>query len=264
MTSAATHGLYRFTSVSLGLWVLFFLALSCLTAATVGSVVVYQRAEQRRLRPGAGAPRRQLGPHPDEADADEVPLRDSRSEARRARPTDGQQSRAHKTARTAPEDEPTLQTLAPGDVVLDGDDDWLVVGSVDYREESDAWALHLLEGGTRQRLLEVRARRTEVEVAFLDPVSDLPRGQLLDGLTFRGHGFRLEGRGDARTGVRGDAGDALSRGGTLEWSRYGAAGGGLLLVEDEGAARRGFLGQRVLTSSLSVMSGALNRADDDS
>jgi hypothetical protein len=41
---------------------------------------------------------------------------------------------------------------------------------------------------------------------------------------------------------------------------YGGPGGALLLVEDEGAARRGLIGSRVPAGSLSLMSGELNRA----
>jgi hypothetical protein len=220
--------------------VLFFVTLSVLAAATVGSVVVYQRGERRRIAGApAPAPRLTAGTTPP---------------GRRAAPPTGDDGSG---------DEPTLETLAPGDVVVDGVDDWLVVGSVAYREEGDTWAMHLLDGGQRHRLLEVRRRRGDVEVAFLDVVDDLPRGQLLGGLNHRGQAFQLEGRGDARTTTKGDCGEHLSRGGALEWARYGAAGGGLLLVEDEGPRRRGFVGQRVPPSSLSFMSGALNRGDGE-
>jgi hypothetical protein len=236
--------------------VLFFVALSCLAAATFGSVVLYQRGERRRLEAGERPLPRLLGPGAD-AEGDPASARSSSSKA-------ASKASSKKHASTPPaavDDEPTLQTLAPGDIVEDGADDWLVAGTVTYREEGDVWALHALEGGTKQRFLEVRTRRGDVEVAFVDAVDGLPRGQLLSGLSFRGHSFQLEGRGDARTTARGDV-VGLSSGGTLEWTRYGAVGGALLLVEDEGAARRAFLGQRVPASSLSVMSGALNRAVD--
>jgi hypothetical protein len=236
-------GLYRWALVLHRRWVLLLLALSCLAAATAGSVVVYQRAERRRLS-GTNTSRAQL----------------TAGDERRRRPPNHAETRT-----TAPAlDDPTLEALQPGDVVVDGVDDWLIVGTVTYREESDRWSMHLLEGGQRRRCLEVRARRGDVEVAFVDVAEGLPGGQLFGGLTFGGQSFQLEGRGDARTTRAGTVEGVLSDGGTLEWARYGAAGGGLLLVEDEGPRRRGFIGQRVPASSLSVMSGALNRSDVDS
>ena len=220
---------------------LFFLALSCLAVATVGSAVAYQRGERRRLAGG-----------------------DVRAPLLLVGGDDARRTAGRTAGRTSPDatgdDEPTLETLSPGDVVVDGVDDWLVTGTVRYREETDVWALHVLDGGARRRFLEVRPRRGEVEVAVVDAADDPPRGQLLGGLTFHGQVFRLEGRGDARTTTEGDAVGA-SRGGLLQWVRYAAAGGGVLLVEDEGAARRAFVGARVQASSLSIMSGALNRAD---
>jgi hypothetical protein len=218
--------------------VLFFLALTCLAAATVGSAVAYQRGERRRLASG-GARAPLLLPGHD----------------------DGPTPATKKQAPPVDDDEPTLETLAPGDVVVDGVDDWVVAATVRYREESDVWALHVLDGGARRRFLEVRPRRGGVEVAVVDVTDDLPRGQLLGGLTFQGQAFRLEGRGDARTTSTGRLDGGTSRGGVLQWARYAAAGGGVLLVEDEGGARRAFVGARVQSSSLTLMSGALNRAD---
>jgi len=223
--------------------VLFFLALSCLAVATLGSAAAYQRGERRRLADGGVRAPAQLT---DGAAADDGP----RAAGRRA---------TGARAAADDDDDPTLETLSPGDVGVDGVDDWLVTGTVRYREETDVWALHVLDGGTRRRFLEVRPRRGDVEVAVVDVADEAPRGQLLGGLTFHGQVFRLEGRGDARTTAAGDV-DAVSRGGLLQWVRYAAAGGGVLLVEDEGAARRAFIGARVQPSSLSIMSGALNRA----
>jgi hypothetical protein len=218
---------------------LFFLAISCLAVAAAGSAVAYQRGERRRL---AGGGQRPLSlPRGRRA---EEPSSDSRPAA------SGQD-----------EDEPTLQTLACGDVVVDGVDDWIVSGTVRYREEADTWALHVLDGGVRRRFLEVRARRGDVEVVVLDTAEDVPRGLLPGGLTFRGQVLRLDGRGDARTTSEGRLDGQASAGGVLQWARYSAAGGAVLLVEDEGARRRGFFGARVQPSSLSLMSGALNRAD---
>jgi hypothetical protein len=220
--------------------VFFFLALTCLAAATLGSVALYQRGEERRLLRGE-RPRFLLqGGHDD------------------ALPSAPRQTPTRPPA--AGIDEPSVESLAPGDIVGDGVVDWLVAGSVYYREEDDAWALHVLDGGVRQRFLEVRRRAGRLEVSLLDVAEGLARGQLLDGLSFHGQSFALEGRGDARTVTRGDVGGSTSQAGTLQWTRYGAVSGALLLVEDEAAARRGFVGARIPASSLSLLSGALNRA----
>ncbi len=213
---------------------LFLFALSFLAAATFGSVVLYQKGERRRLDDGGVDPHLLLPLHDDTAPP--------------AAATSGVPARVG---------EPTLETLQRGDVVEDGPDDYIVVGSIRYREERDTWALHVLDGGTQQRLLEVRRRNGDLEVAFLNTTRDLPAGQLLQGLTFAGQSFQLEVRGDARTNVDGDVGGIA--GGVIAWARYGAAGGGLLLVEDDAATRRGWVGNRVPPSSLSLMSGELNR-----
>lgn len=221
---------------------LFFLALSALAAATFGSVVLYQRGDKKRLE-GIADPRLLL---PEKAEA--VKKKDPKA----------------KSAPPKPSEDPTLETLARGDIVADGDDDWVVTGTIGYREEKETWQLHALEGGNRRRYLEVRSRDGGVDVAFVDLVSGLPSGQLMQGLTFQGQSFQLEVRGDARTSVDGDvafAGGRVSSGGVLAYARYGGAGGALLLVEDEGPApRRAFLGARVPASSLVLMSGELNRS----
>lgn len=215
---------------------LFFLALSALAAATFGSVMLYQRGEERRRLDGGGpADPRLLLP---ERKPKEPPARRSDVPTRSG--------------------EPTLETLQRGDIVVDGDEDWLISGTLHYREEQDTWTLHALEGGARHRFLEVRRRHGALEAAIVDVVDDLPRGQLLQGLTYAGQGFSLEARGDARVLVDGDV-FGLSSGGRLAWSRYSGTGGALLLVEDHGAGRRGLLGSRVPMGSLSFMSGELNR-----
>lgn len=214
---------------------LFFLALSCLAAATFGSVVVYQRGERRRLEAGGvGDPRLLLA----ERTGD------------KPKPASTPPARASAA-------EPGLETLQTGDIVDDGEGDWVVTGSVRFREERETWALHALDGGARQRFLEVRRRGGSLEVAFVDVATGLPGGQLLQGLTFAGHGFQLDLRGDARVTIDGEV---EGRGnGTIAYARYSGPGGALLLVEDEGAVRRAFLGSRVPASSISLMSGELNR-----
>lgn len=212
---------------------LFFLALSCLAAATFGSVVLYQRGERRRLEAGGVADPRLLLPE------------------RRSEPP--------KPASTPParSGEPTLEDLQQGDIVDDGENDWVVTGTARYREERETWWLHALDGGARQRFLEVRRRAGVLEVAFVDRATGLPPGQLMQGLTFSGQAFQLDVRGDARVVVDGVVDGTAS--GTIAYARYGGPGGALLLVEDEGAARRAWTGSRVPVSSLSLMSGELNR-----
>ena len=218
---------------------LFFLALSALAAATFGSVVLYQRGEKKRISDGGVVDPRLLLPE----------KKQPKVKAKTSGPSEAPK----------PAEEPTLETLTHGDIVVDGDDDWLVTGTVSYREERDTWALHALDGGSQRRFLEVRQRGGSLDVAFVDLVDGLPTGQLLQGLTFRGQSFQLDVRGDARTQVDGDVGTKVSSGGVLAWARYSGGGGSLLLVEDEGPARRAFLGNRVPPSSLSLMSGELNR-----
>ena len=216
------------------------MALSCLAAATFGSVVLYQRGERRRLEVGGVADPRLMLPE------------------RRSEPP--------KSAPPARSGEPTLDHLQQGDIVDDGENDWVVTGTARYREERETWWLYALDGGARQRFLEVRRREGELQVAFVDRVVGLPSGQLMQGLTFGGQAFQLDVRGDARVVVDGVI-DGLNDGvpdgrasGTVAYARYGGPGGALLLVEDEGAARRAFAGSRVPVSSLSFMSGELNRS----
>lgn len=223
---------------------LFFLALSALAAATFGSVVMYQRGERRRIEGGAD-PRLLLAAATDDDGAN-----------------DGKKNKKSTTTPPRkPSEDPTLATLDLGDIVVDGADDWVVVGTVRYREEGDRWQLHVLDGGQRRRYFEVRTRNGELEAAFVDVADGLPGGQLAQGLNFHGTPYQLDVRGDARTTVTGevDVGVTTS-GGQLAYARYSGPGGALLLVEDEGAApRRAFVGSRVTASSLTLMSGELNR-----
>lgn len=201
---------------------LFLLALSCLAAATVGSVVVYQRGSARRLREGDGR-----GALP----APKVDPRGSQ--------------------------EATLDALRVGDVILDGDDDFVVQGAVRYKEERDAWDLFFLDGGAEQRLLEVRKKGGALVTTFFEIVEDAPIfGALGSGLTYRSKPFSLEARGDARTHVEGDAGTRA--GAILRYARYAGPGGETLLVEEEGAQKRALYGHQVPPSSLSIYGGEMS------
>ncbi|MBI1944861.1 MAG: DUF4178 domain-containing protein [Deltaproteobacteria bacterium] len=203
---------------------LLLIALGVLAAAAAGSVVVYQRGAAARLASVDGTAR--LPPKG-------VP---------------GERPRA----------EPTLETLQQGDVVLDGDEDFVVAGTLQYREEQDAWALHALDGGAVQRFLEVRSKAGVVQASFLEPVEDAPLfGSLGQGLTYRGKALTLEARGDARATALGEVQRA---GGLLRYARFTGPGGALLIVEDAGHERRALFGHLAPTSSLSIYPGELNRA----
>lgn len=195
---------------------LFLLALGALGFATLGSVFAYQRGAQARLRAanGAGA----LLPPANE-----------------------------------PVEERTLETLRVGDVIVQGDEDWLIVGTRVYREEQDIWWLHLVDSGREQRWFEVRKREGWV-AAFFEEATDVPpRGQLYDLLTHKGMPYRLVRRGDARVTVDGDAGPR--RGGLLRYATYEGPGGGYLNVEEEGEVRTSLSGQRVVGEGLLLMPG---------
>jgi hypothetical protein len=205
---------------------LFFMALSMLVVATAGSVAMYQRGMQRRLQEGRPLPQQLL----DAAMRDDV--------------------RGGKKALPAPErGDPTVDTLEPGDIVEEGSDDWIVEESHRYREERDSWHMHTINDGVRTRHLEVRTVRGTQTVAMLDKVDDAPRGQLQQGMHHKNTALDLEIRGDAR--INGDR--------AVKYARYTGAGGALLLVEDESGSRRAFFGHTVLASSLTLLSGELNR-----
>lgn len=206
---------------------LLFFALSCLAAAAVGSAVVYQRGAQNRLADGNGT-----------AGAARLPAAAPAPTA----PT------AHGPARG----EPTLETLQHGDVVVDGMEDYVVVGTLAYREEHDTWSLHVLDAGATTRFLEVQSRSGRTHATLLDTVDDAPvHGQLGAGLTYRGRPFHLERRGDARVSPSGETGTRVQPA-LLRYARYSGAGGGLLLVESEGSIRRAFYGEALALPTLQI------------
>ncbi|MCC7071050.1 MAG: DUF4178 domain-containing protein [Deltaproteobacteria bacterium] len=203
---------------------LLLIALGVLAAAAAGSVVVYQRGASARLASVDGTAR--LPPKG-------VP---------------GERARA----------EPTLETLQHGDVVLDGDEDFVVTGTLQYREEQDAWSLHALDGGATKRFLEVRGKAGVVQAAFLEHADDAPLfGALGQGLTYRGKAMTLEARGDARATAQGEA---RRSGGLVRYARYTGPGGALLIVEEAGNERRALFGHVAPTSTLAIYPGDLNRA----
>lgn len=195
---------------------LLFLALSALGVVTLGSVVAYQRGAQARLRAAQG-----IGALP-----------------------------AHEEE---PAEERTLETLTVGDVIVHGDEDWLIVGTCTYREEQDEWWLHAVDNGRERRWFEVR-RRDGWVAAFFEEATDIPpRGQLYDGLTHKGLPYRLVRRGDARVSVDGDTGARVS--GLLRYATYEGPGGGYLNVEEIDGARVSLSGERVVAEGLLLMPG---------
>jgi hypothetical protein len=197
--------------------VLLFFALSCLAAAALGSVLVYQRSAAERLGAPDGTAR--LPPKSQPA----VPARS----------------------------EPTVETLQPGDVVLDGNEDYVVIGALSYREEQDSWSVFFLDAGATRRLLEVRTKGGVASASLLDLVEDAPiHGQLGSGLTYRGKPLTLEARGDARTQPSGETGGRSAA--LLKYARYAGPGGALLVVEEEGAHKRALYGHALPTSSITI------------
>ncbi len=193
---------------------LLFLALSCLAAAALGSVAIYQRGAHHRLAAADG------------------------------------------TARLPPKSEPqrpevTVETLQHGDVVLEGTDDYVVIGTLAYREEQDAWSVHVLDAGAARRFLEVRKRGGVLRTALFDAVEDAPiHGHLGNGLTYRDKPLTVEARGDARVAVSGEAAERAP--GLLKYSRYAGPGGALLVVEEEGAEKRAYFGAAVPVDGLTI------------
>lgn len=194
---------------------LWLLALSLLSAATLGSVLAYQRGMAERLE--AGPRRKALPPRADEAAT-----------------------------------ERTLQTLQVGDVVVHGDEDWLIVGTATYREEDDVWWVHQLDDGQRRRLMEVRDRGGWT-VTMLEPATDVPTfGQLGRGITFRQQPYQLARRGDARVSTDGEV---ITKAGILQYATYHGPGGAYLNLEDRDGERRAFAGATVEPTGLMLMPG---------
>ncbi len=195
---------------------LLFLALTALSLVTIGSVLAYQRGAQGRLRAaqGIGA----LPPHEEEPVVDR-----------------------------------TLETLQVGDVIVQGDEDWLIVGTCTYREEQDTWWLHRVDSGRQRRWFEVR-RRDGWVACFLDEASDVPpSGQLYDGLTHKGLPYRLVRRGDARVSATGDTGEHPR--GLLRYATYEGPGGGYLNVDEANGKRVSLTGESVVGEGLMLMPG---------
>ncbi len=198
--------------------------MGCLAAATLSSVVVYRRGVAHRLRDGDG--RGALPPAV-------VP-------------------------RATAKADPTLDALQPGDVILDGDADFIIEGVIHYREERDTWDVYLLNGGDTKRMLEIKKHAGSLAATFLSEAHDVPMfGALGNGLTYNGAPYTLQQRGDAQTTTVGDVG--VINGGVVNYVRYAGAGGTSLVLEQRAGQKRAFFGQQVPPSTLSVYSGELVR-----
>jgi hypothetical protein len=196
------------------------LTMTLLGAATLGSVVAYQRAERARVL-GAGPAKGLLPAAPVER---------------------------------------TPATLGPGDVVLDGGEDWLVTASVTYVEENERWWRHHLEDGHKQSYLEVHKRDGFV-VGLVTLVDDVPlHGQLMDGLTYRGQAFRLERRGSAQRSARGLDAELLP---IVQYAHYTTRSDHVLVVEEDRVGRRAFYGRRVPIGTLTLMPGEAPDGESD-
>jgi hypothetical protein len=207
---------------------LLFFTLAALSVVTVGSVVAYQRGVQARLREGDEGPRLQLPPPPAEPE---------------------------------PATERRPETLRLGDVVVDGSEDWLIVGTVTYREEGDTWWLHRLDSGREQRWMEVRDR-DGVVVCFFEEATDIPAfGKLYDGLTHKGMPFQLSRRGDARVSIDGEVGAREE--GVLQYATYRGPGGAFLNVDEPESGRVALTGQRVVAEGLMLMPGERPEGEQD-
>ncbi len=188
--------------------------------ATVGSVVVYQRQATARLK--------------------------------------GKDTLAALPAPQEPASERTFETLQAGDVVVWGEQDWVVKQRVVYDEEGDLWWLYVLDDGNaskERRYLEAR-RQDGTEVALLTRADDAPLfGQLGQGLTFRGDPFLLDTRGDAFLSLdtRTDAAGIVA--GRLSYSRYKGPGGLWLIIEEQAGVRRAYAGELVAKKTFSLMPG---------
>lgn len=199
---------------------LLLLTFAAVSAAALGSVVLYQREAQRRL---SGAP---------EGAARSLPA---------PRPP------------TGPAIDRELHTLQLGDVVLEGDEDWLLVGTVHYREEEERWFLHRMEGGRRQRWLYVRAMPAWQALWLEDADDAASFGRLADALTFRARTLELWRRGDAGLRVEGEVMDRSA--GQVHYSVYCGHGGEVLVIEQIAEHRRAMAGTRILEGSLTLMPG---------
>lgn len=195
---------------------LLFLTLTALSVVTAGSVLAYQRGARARLAEAQGY--RALPAHDEE-----------------------------------PAEERTLETLRVGDVIVDGDEDWVIVGTCTYQEEQDLWWLHRIDSGSGRRWFEVR-RRDGLVASFFDEASDVPSfGQLYDGLTHKGQPYRLVRRGDARVTADGETDEHPS--GLLRYATYEGPGGGYLNVDEANGKRVSLTGERVVGEGLMLMPG---------
>ncbi|BBX95849.1 DUF4178 domain-containing protein [Mycobacterium lacus] len=118
------------------------------------------------------------------------------------------------------------RSLGPGAIVSYGGTDYVVRGSVTYREGPFVWWEHLLEGGDRPLWFSVEEDDGRLELAMWVKRTDLalePDGQhVVDGVT-----FRVSERGHAGYTTEGTTG--LPAGGEMDYADYASADGSALL-----------------------------------
>lgn len=142
--------------------------------------------------------------------------------------------------------------LGPGAIVSHGGIDYVVRGSVTYRQGPFVWWEHLLEGGDQPIWFSVEEDDGRLELAMWVRRTDLglqPGGQhVVDGITFheteRGHpGYTTEGT----TG--------LPAGGEMDYVDYASTDGSALLSFERWAPNTPWeisTGKTVLTGELTV------------
>jgi hypothetical protein len=143
--------------------------------------------------------------------------------------------------------------LRVGDVILDGDESWLIVGTCNYREDDRNWRLHRVDNGSERAWFLVM-RQDDLRLAFLRDASDVPLfGSLGDGLTHEGQAYRMWRRGDAQVVATGDSDDSLL--GIVRYTIYRGPSGRLLLVTEGEGRRHAHAGTPVLETGLMLMPG---------
>jgi hypothetical protein len=161
--------------------------------------------------------------------------------------------------------ERTVRELRPGDVVQQGERDWLVEGVLEYDEDGHRWVVGRLVDVSEERWLVVGMDRAGSTAAWLmgnDRDVEVG-GYPPDALEASGKRYRLERRGTATVKVLGDAGAIPGvKGLTPEsvlrcrWWRYQAAGPDCIIVEQWGGDFRVLRGASVGDSDVEFMPGS--------
>lgn len=237
---------------------LFLLALTALAAATLSSALFYQKAlAQQTSSLKDGKALKALPP------ADQS-LRDGRQNDKNGKNDKNTDKNTDKNAAAFPL-ERGIDALLLGDVISDAGDDWIVVDVTVFREEKEQWRSYRLNDGKRTIWMEVRSKgqgsSKESQAHWLQPVDDGPLfGNVGNGFTYRSIPFQLERRGDAV--VVSDADDPGREASVVRYARYTGIGNALFMIEEEGPARRAFLGRPAVVGTFLLIPGQGLRGDD--